>query len=407
MAEPNSVWRTNSLRQDRPDAGTDSRNHITLLMSYSCTEGPALPGTTHSGSPRCLQRWQSSRCGYKGLSCACSWNLPACWCWSKSPGSGLFWAQVIYCGISSRFRNTPVEQDHAPRPPSARRIAGALIYACGDSRFSVHLHSSAARLLGSPWPRQCDRYYKPIISGGKIKVHVHSSSIHCNYIARPPRVHSEVSSMCAKAQDGKISQSMFWIWSHPVNPAAAGGSAHRACTACTAARPAAQPSPARSGPTTVQFSCARTSPPPVWGCPQSVYTHHRQGRRNKGATSCNDFQNKTPFRIEEGSLSISLSYPARFHHSSWSATRVIGQPQPSHRYAVFPACSICTISSSGSPRFVQCLLTLRGENQNYLFKMWRSSTPKWLSQPGTVGSGQKPCSETQFFPFLLSLKTER
>lgn len=165
----NSVWRTNSLRQDRPDAETDRRNHITLFISYSCPGGPALLGTTHFGPPRCLQRWQSSRCGYKALSCACSWNLPACWCWSKSPGSGLFWAQVIYCGISSRSRSTQVERDHAPRPPWARKIAGALIYACGDTRFSVHLHSSAARLLGSPLPKQAsDGYYKQLFSGGKI-----------------------------------------------------------------------------------------------------------------------------------------------------------------------------------------------------------------------------------------------
>lgn len=73
----------------RPDAAeTGSGNHITLVLSrsfslsvftsYSCTGGPASPGTTRPGSPRCPRRWQSSRCGCRGRSCACFWSLPAC-----------------------------------------------------------------------------------------------------------------------------------------------------------------------------------------------------------------------------------------------------------------------------------------------------------------------------------------
>lgn len=173
---------------------------IAHLMSYSCPGGPASPGTTRSGSPRCPQRWQSSRCGCRGRSCACSWNLPACWCWSKSPGSGLFWAQVICCEISSRSRNTPVAPDHAPRPPSARKSAGALIYACGDSRFSAHLHSSAARLLGSPWPRQTWWILEERNLRESISVQELSPLIQRNYIARPPRVHVWVSSKRVKVR---------------------------------------------------------------------------------------------------------------------------------------------------------------------------------------------------------------
>lgn len=101
--------------------------------------------------------------------------------------------------------------------------------------------------------------------------------IHRNYIPRPHCVHIWMSSVCVKVQDGKISQSMFWIRNHTVNRAAAGGSAHRAWTASTAVRPAAQPSPARSGPTAAHFCCLRTSPPPVWGCLQSIPTTVKLG----------------------------------------------------------------------------------------------------------------------------------
>lgn len=197
---------------------------------------------------------------------------------------------MIYCGISSRSHNTQVEQDHAPRPPSARRIAGALIYACGDSRFSVHLHSSAARLLGSPCPRQREEYYQPNISVEKMKSmcspHLSTATTSLVLPASTFKCPACVRRLRMGNSDRPCFGSGIILYESRSCRGVRAPSAHNVhrCSSCSPAQSSSPNHGAVQLPEDVSSTCLRLPTASLYPPPS--------GNRSKNLTSTSDFQNK-------------------------------------------------------------------------------------------------------------------